>query len=31
MNTGRYVPGRLSHLEPCLNVFANWLVNRIVD
>ncbi len=31
MNTGRYVPGRLSHLEPSLNLFANWLVERVVD
>jgi phenylpropionate dioxygenase-like ring-hydroxylating dioxygenase large terminal subunit len=31
MNTGRYLPGRLSHLEPCLNSFANWLVARIAD
>ena len=31
MNTGRYRPGRLSHLEPALNSFANWLVTRIVD
>ena len=31
MNTGRYVPGRLSHLEPSLNLFANWLVDRVAD
>ncbi|MEX0809670.1 MAG: aromatic ring-hydroxylating dioxygenase subunit alpha [Dongiaceae bacterium] len=31
MNTGRYIPGRLSHLEPALNSFANWLVARVVD
>ena len=30
MDTGRYTPGRLSHLEPCRNSIANWLVPRIV-
>lgn len=31
MSSGRYRPGRFSYLEPCLGMFANWLVARIAD
>lgn len=31
METGRYLPGRLSHLEPCVGKLASWLVGRAID
>lgn len=31
METGRYRPGRFSHLEPCVSKLASWLVGRTID
>ncbi|MEA2780643.1 MAG: hypothetical protein QOK29_2187 [Rhodospirillaceae bacterium] len=31
MESGRFVPGRFSHLEPVVSMFANWTVRRIMD
>lgn len=31
MESGQYTPGRLSHLEPCVGLFADWLVRHAVE
>lgn len=31
METGRYRPGRFSHLEPCVSKLASWLVEHTID
>ena len=31
LESGQYIPGRLSHLEPVVGLFANWLVAHAVE
>lgn len=31
LESGQYTPGRLSHLEPVVGLFANWLVQQAVE